>query len=106
MFSTVAASEKKSQSHAYLLRLILQTGLLALKRVILISCAVFRVQCQLTAFHFVSGPGCSETAEPIAGVSKHFNTIVISYSAEALQLTNRAVYPLFFRTIPHILQNG
>jgi Receptor family ligand binding region len=56
--------------------------------------------------HYISGPGCSETAEPIAGVSKHFNTIVISYSAEALQLTNRAMFPLFFRTIPHILQNG
>jgi len=54
----------------------------------------------------IVGPGCSETAEPIAGVSKHFNTIVISYSAEAVQLTNRATFPLFFRTIPHMLQNG
>jgi len=54
----------------------------------------------------VSGPGCSETAEPIAGVSKHFNMVIISYSAEALNLANRAMYPLFFRTIPHILQNG
>lgn len=54
----------------------------------------------------VSGPGCSETAEPIAGVSKHFNMVVISYSAEALNLANRAMYPLFFRTIPYMLQNG
>jgi len=54
----------------------------------------------------ILGPACSETAEPIASVAKHFNTIVISYSAEALQLTNRAMYPLFLRTIPHILQNG
>jgi len=52
------------------------------------------------------GPGCSETAEPIAGVSEHFNMVIISYSAEALNLANRAMYPLFFRTIPHILQNG
>ena len=53
-----------------------------------------------------SGPGCSETAEPIAGVSKHFNMVVISYSAESLDLANRVMYPYFFRTIPHILQNG
>lgn len=57
-------------------------------------------------FGFLIGPGCSETAEPIAGVSKHFHTVVISYSAEALQLTNRVQYPLFFRTIPHIVQSG
>jgi len=54
----------------------------------------------------VSGPGCSETAEPIAGVSKHFNMVVISYRAELLNLANRSMYPLFFRTVPHIRQNG
>jgi len=54
----------------------------------------------------LSGPGCSEAAEPIAGISKHFNMVIISYRAEALNLANRAMYPLFFRTIPHILQNG
>jgi len=32
--------------------------------------------------------------------------VIISYSAEALNLANRAMYPLFFRTIPHILQYG
>jgi len=51
------------------------------------------------------GPGCSEIAEPIAGVSKHFNMVVISYG-QALDLANRAMYPLFFRTYPHIVQNG
>jgi len=60
----------------------------------------------MNALAVISGPGCSETAEPIAGVSKHFNMVIISYSAEALNLANRAMYPLFFRTIPHILQNG
>jgi len=54
----------------------------------------------------MSGPGCSKTAEPIAGVSKHYNMVIISYSAEALNLANRAMYPLFFRTRPSILQNG
>lgn len=50
------------------------------------------------------GPGCSETAEPIAAISKHFNTIVISYGAESLHLTNRAMFPLFFRTVPYVMQ--
>ncbi len=53
-----------------------------------------------------SGPGCSETTEPIAGVSKHFNTIIVSYSAEAVTLADRDTYPLFFRTVPQMSQNG
>ncbi|KAK2146668.1 hypothetical protein LSH36_590g02059 [Paralvinella palmiformis] len=52
----------------------------------------------------IIGPGCSETAEPIAGVAKHFNTIVISYSAAALALNNRALFPLFLRTVPSMSQ--
>lgn len=52
----------------------------------------------------ILGPGCSETAEPIAAISKHFNTIVISYGAESLHLTNRAMFPLFFRTVPYVMQ--
>ncbi|XP_053677809.1 uncharacterized protein LOC128727882 [Anopheles nili] len=47
----------------------------------------------------VLGPACSETAEPIAGVSKHFRLAVISYSAEGALLSDRETYPYFFRTI-------
>ena len=46
------------------------------------------------------GPACSDTVEPIAGVSKHFRTVVISYSAEgSISSDNREDYPYFFRTI-------
>ncbi len=55
---------------------------------------------------YVTGPGCSETAEPIAGVSKHFNTIIVSYSAEAVTLADRDTYPFFFRTVPQMNQYG
>ena len=42
----------------------------------------------------------SDTVEPIAGVSKHFRTVVISYSAEgSISSDNRDDYPYFFRTI-------
>ena len=42
----------------------------------------------------------SDTVEPIAGVSKHFRTVVISYSAEgSISSDNREDYPYFFRTI-------
>jgi hypothetical protein len=47
----------------------------------------------------VLGPGCSDTVEPLAGVSKHYHTIVISYSAEGTSFSNRDKYPYFFRTI-------
>ena len=45
------------------------------------------------------GPACSDTAEPLAGVAKHFKTIVISYSAEGSSFNDREKYPYFFRTI-------
>lgn len=46
------------------------------------------------------GPACSDTVEPIAGVSKHFRTVVISYSAEGtISNSNSKEYPYFFRTI-------
>ncbi|XP_076336163.1 uncharacterized protein LOC143239183 [Tachypleus tridentatus] len=48
----------------------------------------------------ILGPACSDTVEPIAGVAKHFNTIIISYSAEGVLINNREKYPYFFRTIP------
>ena len=46
------------------------------------------------------GPACSDTVEPIAGVSKHFRTVVISYSAEgSISSDSSDHYPYFFRTI-------
>ena len=49
---------------------------------------------------FSAGPACSGTVEPIAGVSKHFRTVVISYSAEgSISRENMKDYPYFFRTI-------
>jgi hypothetical protein len=49
---------------------------------------------------FLLGPACSDTVEPIAGVSKHFRTVVISYSAEgSISSDNSNDYPYFFRTI-------
>ena len=47
----------------------------------------------------VLGPACSETTEPVAGISKHYNTLVVSYSAEGTSFSNREKYPYFFRTI-------
>jgi len=60
----------------------------------------------VASFHSPTGPGCSEAAKSIAGISKHFNTVTVSYSAEALELSNRQEFPLFFRTVPQISQNG
>lgn len=45
------------------------------------------------------GPACSETVEPLAGVSKHYHIMVISYSAEGASFSDRVKYPYFFRTI-------
>ena len=51
-------------------------------------------------FQFLKGPACSDTVAPIAGVSKHFRTVVISYSAEgSISKENMKDYPYFFRTI-------
>ncbi|XP_073988410.1 uncharacterized protein isoform X2 [Rhodnius prolixus] len=47
----------------------------------------------------VLGPACSDTLEPLAGISKHFKTVVISYSAEGSSFSDRTKYPYFFRTI-------
>lgn len=52
----------------------------------------------------LSGPACSETVESVAGVSKHFNMIVISYSSEIHRVHNRDQFPLFLSTVPHFLQ--
>lgn len=51
----------------------------------------------------ILGPACSDTVEPIAGVANHFNTIIISYSAEGTLFNNQEKYEkyrFFFRTIP------
>ncbi|XP_050398346.1 uncharacterized protein LOC126816156 [Patella vulgata] len=50
----------------------------------------------------ILGPACSDAAEPIAALSKHFNVVVVSYEAEADSLSNRFKYPYFFRTIPQV----
>ncbi|ESO82631.1 hypothetical protein LOTGIDRAFT_109151 [Lottia gigantea] len=50
----------------------------------------------------ILGPACSDAAEPIAALSKHFNMVVVSYEAEADSLSNRNKYPYFFRTIPQV----
>ncbi|KAG7188679.1 hypothetical protein KM043_008301 [Ampulex compressa] len=47
----------------------------------------------------VLGPACSETVEPLVGVSKHYKTVIISYSAEGPSFNDRSSYPYFFRTI-------
>lgn len=47
----------------------------------------------------VLGPACSETVEPLVGVSKHYKTVIISYSAEGSSFDDRSKYPYFFRTI-------
>lgn len=47
-----------------------------------------------------TGPACSDTVEPLAGVASHFETIIISYSAEGAIFNDEVKYPLFFRTIP------
>ncbi|RZC34381.1 Pkinase Tyr, ANF receptor and/or Peripla BP 6 domain containing protein [Asbolus verrucosus] len=47
----------------------------------------------------VLGPACSDTVEPLAGVSKHYRMMVISYSAEGASFSDREKYPYFFRTI-------
>ncbi|KAH7976573.1 hypothetical protein HPB52_016328 [Rhipicephalus sanguineus] len=46
------------------------------------------------------GPACTETLEPIVGVAQHYNTPIISYSAEGALFSKREKYPYFFRTIP------
>ncbi|XP_075213197.1 uncharacterized protein LOC142319607 isoform X2 [Lycorma delicatula] len=47
----------------------------------------------------ILGPACSDTVEPLAGVSRYYRTVVISYSAEGSTFSDRTKYPYFFRTI-------
>lgn len=47
----------------------------------------------------ILGPACSETIEPLAGITKLYNVVTISYSAEGVSFSDRQKYPFFFRTI-------
>ncbi|XP_064467335.1 atrial natriuretic peptide receptor 2-like [Ornithodoros turicata] len=53
----------------------------------------------------ILGPACTDTLEPIVGVAKHYNTVLISYSAEGALSSRRDRYPYFFRTIPENLMH-
>ncbi|CAG0879002.1 unnamed protein product [Darwinula stevensoni] len=66
---------------------------------VMMSFIQYIIQAEFKQFLGILGPACSNTIEPIAGVSKHFKTVVISYSAEGAVLTDREKYPYFFRTI-------
>ncbi|KAK0061791.1 venus kinase receptor [Biomphalaria pfeifferi] len=50
----------------------------------------------------ILGTGCSDPAERIAALSKHFNMMMVSYGAEAQSLSDREKYPYFFRTVPSV----
>ncbi|KAH9515724.1 hypothetical protein Btru_011828 [Bulinus truncatus] len=50
----------------------------------------------------ILGTGCSDPAERIAALSKHFHIMMISYGAEAQALSDREKYPYFFRTVPPV----
>lgn len=52
----------------------------------------------------VLGPACTETVEPLAAVSKHYHNLIVSYSAEGADYSDRDKYPYFFRTIGENIQ--
>lgn len=52
----------------------------------------------------ILGPACSIQAEIVAEVAPFYNTIVMGYSVEGINLANRQKYPLFFRTSPSYLE--
>ncbi|XP_039299977.1 uncharacterized protein LOC111045716 isoform X1 [Nilaparvata lugens] len=47
----------------------------------------------------ILGPACSDSVEPLAGVATIYKTVVMSYSAEGSNFSDRVKYPYFFRTI-------
>ena len=50
----------------------------------------------------ILGPACTDTVEPIVGLSTHYRTVVVTYSAEgSIEEDNGSAseYPYFFRTI-------
>ena len=51
-------------------------------------------------YYKLLGPSCSNTVEAIAGVSKHYRTVVVTYSAKgSISNENSDKYPYFFRTV-------
>ena len=52
----------------------------------------------------ILGPGCTETAKSLAAVAHHFNTIVVSYYSEVLNLPGNS--NTFFRTLPQNTEMG
>ena len=52
----------------------------------------------------ILGPGCSETARPLAAVAQHYHTVIVSYSADVFNLPPNSTS--FFRTIPSLTQMG
>ncbi|XP_072015945.1 gamma-aminobutyric acid type B receptor subunit 1-like [Amphiura filiformis] len=47
----------------------------------------------------LAGDGCSISSQAIAGTAYHWNLNTVSYAASSPALSNRDVYPYFFRTI-------
>ena len=48
----------------------------------------------------VLGPACSNTVEALAGVSKHYRTVVVTYSAKgSVSSGGEEKHPYFFRTV-------
>lgn len=67
-------------------------------------CILYSLSCPTCLWRYLLtfcclGPACSSTLEPLAGISHHYRTVVISYSAEGSNFTDRSKYPYFFRTI-------
>lgn len=52
----------------------------------------------------VLGPPCTETVEPLVAISKLYRNVIISYSAEGADYSDREKYPYFFRTIGENIQ--
>ena len=49
---------------------------------------------------------CSNTVEAIAGVSKHYRTVVVTYSAKgSVSSGEEEKHPYFFRTVASNRQN-
>ena len=60
----------------------------------------FYFKITITRFQYTVGPACSNTVEAIAGVSKHYRTVVVTYSAKgSISNENSEKYPYFFRTV-------
>ncbi|XP_022106745.1 gamma-aminobutyric acid type B receptor subunit 1-like isoform X2 [Acanthaster planci] len=49
----------------------------------------------------VLGGGCSVVTEPTAQASHHWNLIQLAFASSSSELSNRLLYPRFFRMTPH-----